>query len=54
MLILFLDDDYRRHKDFKRAAAGHVVHRACGALEAIGFLRENSYDRVYLDYDLLK
>jgi hypothetical protein len=52
MLILFLDDDDRRHKEFKRAAVGHVVHRAFGAREAIRLLGENAYDRVYLDYDL--
>jgi hypothetical protein len=49
---LLLDDDDRRHKEFKRAAVGHVIHRAFSAREAIGFLRENAYDRVYLDYDL--
>ena len=52
MLILFLDDDDRRHKEFKRAAVGHIVHRAFGAREAIRLLGENAYDRVYLDYDL--
>ncbi len=49
---MFLDDDDRRHKEFKRAAVGHVVQRAFGAREAIRLLRENAYDRVYLDYDL--
>ena len=52
MRILFLDDDDRRHMEFKRAAVGAVIDRAYSAREAILLLRENAYDRVYLDHDL--
>ena len=52
MRVLFLDDDDRRHKQFKRAAVGAVVDRAHTAREAILLLGENAYDRVYLDHDL--
>lgn len=52
MRVLFLDDEERRHKEFKRAAVGAVVDRAYTAGEAILLLGENAYDRVYLDYDL--
>lgn len=52
MRVLFLDDDDRRHKEFKRAAAGAVVDRAHTAREAVFLLGENAYDRVYLDHDL--
>jgi len=52
MRVLFLDDDDRRHKEFKRSAVGAVIDRAFSAREAILLLRENSYDRVYLDYDM--
>jgi hypothetical protein len=52
MRILFLDDDNRRQKEFKRMAVGHQIDRAFSAQEAIRLLQENSYDRVYLDYDL--
>ena len=52
MRVLFLDDDDRRHKEFKRAAVGAVVDRAYTAREAILLLGENAYDRVYLDCDL--
>ena len=52
MRVLFLDDDDRRHKEFKRAAVGAVMDRAYSAREAISLLRENAYDRVYLDHDL--
>jgi len=52
MRVLFLDDDDRRHKEFKRAAVGAVIDHAFNAREAISLLRENAYDRVYLDHDL--
>jgi len=52
MRVLFLDDDDRRHKEFKRAAVGAVIDRAFCAREAILLLQGNDYDRVYLDHDL--
>lgn len=52
MRVLFLDDDDRRHKEFKRAAVGALIDRAFSAREAILLLRENDYHRVYLDHDL--
>ena len=52
MRILFLDDDDRRHKEFKRNSIGNLVDHAHNAAEAICLLRKKTYDRVYLDYDL--
>jgi ABC-type sugar transport system substrate-binding protein len=39
-------------QEFKRAAVGTAIDRALTAREAISLLRENAYDRVYLDDDL--
>lgn len=52
MRILFLDDDDRRHKEFRRSARGHSVDHARSAPEAIRLLGSHAYDRVYLDIDL--
>ena len=51
--VLFLDDDHRRHKAFKRAAqAGIVIDWAFDAGGAIRLLEHHQYDQVHLDHDL--
>lgn len=52
MRILFMDDDDQRHKDFGHNSIGNVVDHAYSAAEAIRKLGEQSYDMVFLDYDL--
>ena len=53
MRILFVDDDHRRHKAFKRTAKpGALVDVALDAGGAIRLLQEHQYDRVHLDFDL--
>lgn len=51
--IFLLDDDRRRHRWFKRRFEGDEIDIAETVAEAKPFLKDNSYDAVFLDHDLL-
>ena len=53
MRILFLDDMEERWDRFRQANIGQVIDWAETAEAAIMFLRENSYDLISLDHDLV-
>ncbi len=53
LYIFLLDDDVRRHEWFQRRFANDYVDIAETPDEAIKRLRENRYDAIYLDHDLL-
>lgn len=52
MRILFLDDNQTRHKTFKSQTIGASVDQAFTAIQAVEFLKNNTYDVVFLDHDL--
>jgi hypothetical protein len=53
MRILFLDDDERRHEEFRKHAAGHYVLHVYTAAAAIKSLTlEPRFDVASLDHDL--
>ena len=51
--VFVLDDDKRRHRWFRKRFAGDEVDVAETVEEAKVFLKENAYDAVFLDHDLL-
>ena len=51
--IFVLDDDRRRHRWFRKRFAGDEVDVAETVEEAKVFLKENAYDAIFLDHDLL-
>jgi response regulator RpfG family c-di-GMP phosphodiesterase len=51
--IFVLDDDKRRHRWFQKRFAGDEVDVAETVEEAKVLLKENQYDAVFLDHDLL-
>lgn len=51
--IFVLDDDERRHRWFKKRFAGDEIDLAATVEEAKEFLKQNSYDAIFLDHDLL-
>jgi hypothetical protein len=52
MRVLFLDDNRNRREQFTKNSISHSVDLAVTAEQAIDFLRENSYDLIFLDHDL--
>jgi hypothetical protein len=53
MRILFLDDMEERWHRFQQARLGQEIDWAETAEAAIRFLRENTYDLISLDHDLV-
>lgn len=51
--VFLLDDDRRRHRWFQKRFAGDELDVAETVEEAKQFLKENSYDAIFLDHDLL-
>ena len=51
--VFLLDDDKRRHRWFRKRFAGDEVDIAETVEEAKQLLKENSYDAIFLDHDLL-
>lgn len=51
--IFLLDDDTRRHRWFMKRFDGDDVFIAENVVEAIELLKENAYDAIFLDHDLL-
>src|SRR4028118_1654355 len=51
--VFLLDDDRRRHRWFKKRFEGDDLDIAETVEEAKGFLSEQTYDAIFLDYDLL-
>ena len=51
--IFLLDDDHRRHRWFKKRFAHDGLDIAENVADAKDILRENVYDAVFLDHDLL-
>jgi CheY-like chemotaxis protein len=51
--IFLLDDDHRRHRWFQKRFEGDDIHIAETVDEAKEFLKENRYDAIFLDHDLL-
>ena len=51
--VFVLDDDKRRHRWFRKRFAGDEVDVAETVEEAKVFLKENAYDAIFLDHDLL-
>ncbi len=51
--VFLLDDDVRRHRWFEKRFAGDELDIAETVDEAKEFLRQHSYDAVFLDHDLL-
>jgi response regulator RpfG family c-di-GMP phosphodiesterase len=51
--VFLLDDDRRRHRWFQKRFEGDELFIAETVEEARQLLRENSYDAIFLDHDLL-
>jgi hypothetical protein len=51
--VFVLDDDRRRHRWFQKRFVGDDVDLAETVEEAKEFLKENTYDAIFLDHDLL-
>jgi hypothetical protein len=51
--VFVLDDDRRRHRWFQKRFVGDDVDLAETVEEAKVFLKENTYDAIFLDHDLL-
>jgi Cyclic-phosphate processing Receiver domain len=51
--VFLLDDDRRRHRWFQKRFAGDEIDIAETVEEAKEFLKENTYDAIFLDHDLL-
>ena len=51
--VFVLDDDKRRHRWFRKRFTGDEVDVAETVEEAKVFLKENAYDAIFLDHDLL-
>ena len=51
--VFVLDDDKRRHRWFRKRFTGDDVDVAETVEEAKEFLKENTYDAIFLDHDLL-
>lgn len=51
--VFVLDDDKRRHRWFRKRFTGDEVDVAETVEEAKEFLKENTYDAIFLDHDLL-
>ncbi len=51
--VFLLDDDKRRHRWFQKRFAGDELDIAETVEEAKEFLKENAYDAIFLDHDLL-
>lgn len=51
--VFVLDDDERRHRWFKKRFEGDDLSIAATVDEAKDLLREDSYDAIFLDHDLL-
>ncbi|MEZ5429052.1 MAG: cyclic-phosphate processing receiver domain-containing protein [Pyrinomonadaceae bacterium] len=51
--VFLLDDDHRRHRWFEKRFKGDHLDIAETVEEAKNLLRENVYDAVFLDHDLL-
>jgi response regulator RpfG family c-di-GMP phosphodiesterase len=51
--VFLLDDDRRRHRWFQKRFAGDEVDIAETVEEAKELLKENAYDAIFLDHDLL-
>lgn len=51
--VLVLDDDRRRHRWFQKRFVGDEIDLAETVEEAKEFLKENTYDAIFLDHDLL-
>jgi len=51
--VFLLDDDKRRHRWFQKRFVGDELDIAETVEEAKEFLKENAYDAIFLDHDLL-
>jgi hypothetical protein len=51
--VFVLDDDRRRHRWFQKRFVGDEIDLAETVEEAKEFLKENTYDAIFLDHDLL-
>lgn len=51
--VFLLDDDRRRHRWFEKRFSGDEIDMAETVDEAKEFLREHTYDAIFLDHDLL-
>ncbi len=51
--VFLLDDDKRRHRWFQKRFVGDEIDIAETVEEAKEFLKENAYDAIFLDHDLL-
>ena len=51
--IFVLDDDRRRHRWFQKRFVGDEIDLAETVEEAKEFLKDNTYDAIFLDHDLL-
>ncbi len=51
--VFLLDDDKRRHRWFQKRFAGDELDIAETVEEAKELLKENAYDAIFLDHDLL-
>lgn len=51
--VFLLDDDRRRHRWFQKRFAGDELDVAETVEEAKQMLKENAYDAIFLDHDLL-
>jgi CheY-like chemotaxis protein len=51
--VFVLDDDRRRHRWFQKRFVGDDIDLAETVEEAKEFLKENTYDAIFLDHDLL-
>ena len=51
--VFLLDDDRRRHRWFQKRFVGDEIDLAETVEEAKEFLKENTYDAIFLDHDLL-
>ncbi len=51
--VMLLDDDERRHRWFKKRFDGDELAIAANVDEARDLLRDDTYDAIFLDHDLL-